>query len=361
MSESRLLKARCKKTGRFYALELKKYGSEWKVVNLVNLSEEEYRTLPSEVKQAKFFSADNLRPCTACGSRQIGGCACPNGGDCSPHMKFKLDCLYCNQLVLDYSAPVRSPYNVWAGTSNIPDATKDRYGNPQGSQYDLARDGAFIGFTVVILNLAASSRKISLDDPIAALEKKGFEVVEYRRTPPYNELKELLSKDKVQLWIISDKYKCLDSATYKLIEDFFKTGHGVYFMGEEEPYFTDVNPIIGKLFSSSMHGNNRGGRVLYIQTADGEPGIIPNHYITTGIVSFYEGTTIATVDVAGGLEPLIFSSNKQIVAAYYEKNGCRAIVDGGYTRLYCQWDTAGTDRYVVNAAAWLANFERFGY
>ena len=31
-----------------------------------------------------------------------------------------------------------------------------------------------------------------------------------------------------------------------------------------------------------------------------------------------------------------------------------------FTRLYVKWDTAGTGRYVKNAAAWLVNVERFG-
>ena len=44
----------------------------------------------------------------------------------------------------------------------------------------------------------------------------------------------------------------------------------------------------------------------------------------------------------------------------YEKDGKRAIFDGGFTRLYNGWETAGTPRYVKNAAAWLANYERFG-
>ena len=47
--------------------------------------------------------------------------------------------------------------------------------------------------------------------------------------------------------------------------------------------------------------------------------------------------------------------------AFYDKDGKRALVDGGFTRLWCNWDSAGTDRYIVNAAAWLANIERFGY
>jgi hypothetical protein len=48
------------------------------------------------------------------------------------------------------------------------------------------------------------------------------------------------------------------------------------------------------------------------------------------------------------------------VSAFYDRGGKRAIFDGGFTRLYRQWDTAGTARYVKNAAAWLANYERFG-
>ncbi|MDB4961201.1 MAG: hypothetical protein JWP01_1200 [Myxococcales bacterium] len=36
------------------------------------------------------------------------------------------------------------------------------------------------------------------------------------------------------------------------------------------------------------------------------------------------------------------------------------LIKGGFTRLSYKWDTAGTGRYIKNAAAWLANFERFG-
>ena len=49
-----------------------------------------------------------------------------------------------------------------------------------------------------------------------------------------------------------------------------------------------------------------------------------------------------------------------MVAAYYDRDGHRAILDGGFTRLYLKWDTAGTGRYVKNAASWLVNAERFG-
>ncbi|MEA4914288.1 MAG: hypothetical protein VB061_06940 [Christensenella sp.] len=101
--------------------------------------------------------------------------------------------------------------------------------------------------------------------------------------------------------------------------------------------------------------------MIGVQTYQGGPGIIPNHLITTGLTNFYEGITIAEVHTTTDLQPLIYGSDGKVVAAYFEKQQKRAIVDGGFTRLFCKWDDAGTDRYVVNAAAWLANVERFGY
>ena len=54
--------------------------------------------------------------------------------------------------------------------------------------------------------------------------------------------------------------------------------------------------------------------------------------------------------------PFAHSSNNLVVASY-NKDGKRAIIDGGFTRLYIDWKSAGTGRYVKNAAAWLANIE----
>ncbi|MCZ2338782.1 MAG: hypothetical protein LC127_11435, partial [Chitinophagales bacterium] len=90
------------------------------------------------------------------------------------------------------------------------------------------------------------------------------------------------------------------------------------------------------------------------------PGLRPNHLITTGLEHVYEGITIATLSDNQQLIPLIYGSAGNLVAAAYEQDGKRLILDGGFTRLYIKWDTAGTGRYVKNAAAWLVNVERFG-
>ena len=60
------------------------------------------------------------------------------------------------------------------------------------------------------------------------------------------------------------------------------------------------------------------------------------------------------------MEPIVYGSAGNLVTAVYEKDGKRLILDGGFTRLYINWDTAGTGRYVKNAAAWLVNVEKFG-
>ena len=57
---------------------------------------------------------------------------------------------------------------------------------------------------------------------------------------------------------------------------------------------------------------------------------------------------------------LLYGSSGNLVTAIYSERGRRAILDGGFTRLFIDWDTAGTGRYVKNAAAWLTNYERFG-
>ena len=103
-----------------------------------------------------------------------------------------------------------------------------------------------------------------------------------------------------------------------------------------------------------------GNKTVDILSRESQSGLMPNHLITTGLQNIYEGITIATIQENQELTPIIYGSAGNLVAATYEKDGKRLIFDGGFTRLYVNWDTAGTGRYVKNAAAWLVNYERFG-
>ena len=76
----------------------------------------------------------------------------------------------------------QSPYSQYAGQSFIPGAKTDRYGNPQGAQYDLAKDGAFTGYKIVVICLCPEveftkyGKSNIMSDSTPALQRKGFDV-----------------------------------------------------------------------------------------------------------------------------------------------------------------------------------------
>ncbi len=109
MENTKLLKAYCSKSKRHLGLEIKQFGSMWKIVNVIELTEEEARIVVSEVKQASFETNDNLIACTKCGNRKVNGCSCAKKSNrCSDKKKYNFQCIYCEELKIDYSLPRRS-------------------------------------------------------------------------------------------------------------------------------------------------------------------------------------------------------------------------------------------------------------
>ncbi len=235
----------------------------------------------------------------------------------------------------------------------------DQYGNAAGSQGDLAVDGAFEGQTVVVLHFY-TQEGFDFSLPKKAIREKGFSVFRWvNAPPPPAELDKALQK-ACELWIISGQSQLLNEEHLKVIKKFFDAGHGVYIWGDNEPYYADANFVAQGLLGVTMSGNVPGAQVVGLQAQPNKHGLLPKHLLSTGIEHIFEGVTIATIAKNQTLTPLIYGSADNLVTAFYDKGGKRAILDGGFTRLYINWDTAGTDRYVKNAAAWLANYERFG-
>lgn len=285
-------------------------------------------------------------------------------------------------LLLATNASAGNPYNASAGSSE-PTATveetytdgggrrkvrhverqvdADRYGNASGTQYDLAVDGAFEGQTIAVLQFYTGGG-FDFELPRAALGEKGFAVYRWTNAAPTPEdLAEALQKS-TQLWIISGDRQHLNEQHLAVITAFYEAGHGLYLWGDNPPYVGDANFVSAALFDTTMDTQSyvQGEQVLDLQKRRGGVGVLPNHLLTTGIAHLYEGHTIPAIQNSGALEPLIYGSNEILVAGFYDKMGRRAILDSGFTRLYINWDTAGTGRYVGNAAAWLTNVERFG-
>jgi len=236
------------------------------------------------------------------------------------------------------------------------EVARDNYGNAKGNKYDLAVDGAFEGQTILVLQMY-SEESFDFKAPEKALKEKGFGVFRYINNPPdAAKLKKDLSQS-CQLWIISDSYSKLNDDHLKVIKQFFDDGHGIYIWGDNDPYYADANKVANYLFGGEMTGNLMGDQPVGLQSDSTGVGVRKNHLITTGIENVYEGITIATISKNKFLKPLIYGSAGNLITAVYEKDGKRAILDGGFTRLYYKWETAGTDRYVKNAAAWLVNLE----
>ncbi|RKG85966.1 hypothetical protein [Corallococcus terminator] len=237
-------------------------------------------------------------------------------------------------------------------------AARDGFGNAGGNQNDLAVDGAFDGQTVAVLQFYTTNFDFSL--PKAALKEKGFSVYRWVNSAPSpQELRKGLQK-ACQLWIISDSTRRLTPEHVKVIKEFFDAGHGVYIWGDNEPYYADANVVGEALLGTSMQGDVIGDQTVGLRKDGAGPGLLRRHLLTTGLEYLYEGITIATIQPNPQLTPLLHGSAGNMVAAFYDNGGKRAIFDGGFTRLYNKWDTAGTARYVKNAAAWLTNVERFG-
>jgi hypothetical protein len=233
---------------------------------------------------------------------------------------------------------------------------RDQYGNANGSQFDLAVDGAFEGQTVAVLQLY----QFDFEQTRQALKQKGFGVYRWNSVPPIDEFKKSLAK-ACQFWIISDAGALLTDEHIAEIKKFFESGRGVYIWGDNQPYYADANRVGKALIGAEMLGDTWGDQVVQMkERKDQKSGIVPNLLLSTGIEQIYEGITIATIQPTDDLQPLIYGSAGNLVTAFYDKNGRRAVFDGGFTRLYNKWDTAGTGRYVMNAAAWLTNAERFG-
>lgn len=248
----------------------------------------------------------------------------------------------------------RSPYTENAGKTTIRGVPTDRHGNAQGNQWDLAQDGGFLGYSIAVLHFY----KFDFSKPTAALKKKGFKVIRYENEPPpIDEFRRTLMQVS-QLWIISTQHRKLSSQHLDAIVEFFESGKGLYIWGDNTPFHADANDLLGKLFNSSMEGNYIGRKVLTEAPNEKDRGFHP-HLVTTGLNSLFEGITIAAIKLTNDLRSVVNSSDGNCVTACYDHDGKRALIDGGFTRLYNQWDDAGSARFVCNAAAWLVNWERF--
>ena len=173
MEASKFVKAQCQKTNQYFGLEIRKYGSTWKVVNMIRLSDTEARLISSEEKLDYFETNSNLLPCRKCGNRRVGGCSCSKKEhQCTVSMKYKFDCIYCEDFKIDYSLPTRSRISdIQNGTVTLSQGqeVKIRYANDN----TLSKIEVGVGWDPVSV---FGERDIDVDSSVIVISEQGSEI-----------------------------------------------------------------------------------------------------------------------------------------------------------------------------------------
>jgi hypothetical protein len=263
------------------------------------------------------------------------------------------------------------------------DVPQDHHGNAKGADYDLGQDGAFEKFPVCVYAQYTSGLLPALRGQVSeALRRKGFPVTVVETLPSGAELQESL-KGFSQLWLLSDCKPILSADDVAIIvREWREQRLALYVFGDNEPFYHDANVLLREIGLPPMQDNYGGGKYC---EARGVPAGTPlhelpaatvvNHFTTTGIRRLYEGITIAHFDLkrftttsaakvasdespslASRCVPVMVNTEGRVSVFVLEAEGSSAalIADGAFTKLFCSWDTAGSARFVVNCACYLA-------
>ena len=273
----------------------------------------------------------------------------------------------CISLTSTATPPVQ-PYNEVAGRSNIPEAVGfDRYGNPTGREYDLGRDGAFMGFHILIAQFYSDSQfnDTAMQLPIVELNAKGFQVKHVKTESEC--ITELASNRYQVAWIISTNHIQNPKFTAALTA-FYSAGGGIFLFADNTPYICHASEFLQAKFGITVDGNYYGGQTMtFKENSHQHSGHFGQHEIFTGITNLFEGITIchpvySTTASRTAFVTLATASDGSSSIAVHDppptsRDG-RICLDCGFTKLYINWDSAGTARYIINASCWLLGIER---
>jgi hypothetical protein len=265
------------------------------------------------------------------------------------------------------SSPLQ-PYNEAAGKSNILDARAyDQYGNPTGREYDLGRDGAFKEFNILIAQFYSDSQfnDAAMQIPIDALNAKGFQV---KHVKTENECITELASNRYEIaWIISNS-GIQNSKFIPALTAFHSAGGAIFLFADNTPYICHASEFLSTKFGITVEGNYYGGNTMtYKENGYQQTGNFGQHEIFTGITNLFEGITICHPVYSTPASRTIFvtiataSDGNSSIAVYDPPSTStegRLCLDCGFTKLYINWDSAGTARYIVNASCWLLGIEK---
>eukprot|EP00004_Rigifila_ramosa_P012477 TRINITY_DN269_c0_g1_i2.p1 TRINITY_DN269_c0_g1~~TRINITY_DN269_c0_g1_i2.p1 ORF type:complete len:658 (-),score=165.09 TRINITY_DN269_c0_g1_i2:70-2043(-) len=234
----------------------------------------------------------------------------------------------------------------------------DAYMNPAGGEYDLGQDGKFGEFTVLILSLQGALTQATFATTVGpALKKKGFSIVFASSVDDF--IAKLPSADVA--WFLSFLPSENDAKLSAALTAFHKSGGGIFVWTDNDPLFAQANVFLADNFGFTMGGNDPGQKTLTVGDAS-TAGHFARHAITSGLTNLYEGITVSYPSASDVYTVVARNSSGNAVSVAIESGkkafgAGRVVVDGGYTKLYANFLTAGTERYITNATVWLLGLE----
>ena len=136
-------------------------------------------------------------------------------------------------------------YNHAAIDGDFEGAQMDIYGNPSGSGFDLARDGAFEGFKILVLcaYLGEGCPDALKTLAVPELSRKGFAVKICTTVDDFTQ--ELRQHLYHVAWIISgNSFEGDQEAFLSEVKKFHEFGRGLMIWGDNSPYFVHANVVL---------------------------------------------------------------------------------------------------------------------
>jgi hypothetical protein len=231
----------------------------------------------------------------------------------------------------------------------------DADGNPKGRIHDLGGASKLQG-KITILDLTSDSEEVVADDSflLEALKRRiEVEVLGELPSSP-NRLAEQI-RDSTQLWIWAGTFdSCLPEEYLSIILTKIQSGTSLFLLADNTPYTKGVDRILSEIVPDSfIAGNYRGTQMLH-QSSSG-PGFDGKHPLFQGINTLYEGVTVSSITGSGLTTVARSSDGNPLICIAQTQSGGGVIISGGFTAfLNMFWETAGTERLALNAAAFLS-------
>lgn len=250
-------------------------------------------------------------------------------------------------------------YNTVAGQSAIKEAhAYDQYGNPIDSEYDLGRDGAFHNYRILIGQFYTSG---DMTDPIHALKLKGFQVENVKNEIEF--IAKLRTNNYQIAWVISSS--SIESDTFiSALTEYHSKGGAIFLFADNLPYICHASEFLHRKFGIVLTGNHPGNKTLrFKENGHFHLGHFGQHEIFTGIQNLFEGVTIChpvylTSRGRSSMVPVATATDGNPCIVVFDppmhSNEGRLCLDCGFTKLFINWNSPGTARFIVNVSCWLA-------